>query len=59
MSRDESPVVRAVSEDEGYTWVHRAFLQAFQTHSVMTDEVMKVVLASILTADSKTSILRK
>lgn len=52
MSRDESPIVRPVSEDEGYNWTHRAFLQAFQTHSVMTVDVMKAVLASILTAHS-------
>lgn len=53
MSRDESPVVRAVSEEGGYTWAHRAFLQAFLTHSVLTVEEIKPVLANILTAHSK------
>ncbi|KAF1842598.1 uncharacterized protein K460DRAFT_294222 [Cucurbitaria berberidis CBS 394.84] len=50
MSRDESPVVRAVSPDEGYTWIHRAFLQAFKTHSVLTVDEMKPILAYVMTA---------
>ncbi|KAH9872073.1 hypothetical protein J1614_006334 [Plenodomus biglobosus] len=52
MSRDDSPLVHPVSEDESYNWTHRAFLQAFQTHSVMTVDVMKSILASILTAQN-------
>ncbi|CBX99780.1 hypothetical protein IAQ61_002989 [Plenodomus lingam] len=52
MSRDDSPIVRPVSDDEDYNWTHRAFLQAFQTHSVMTVEVMKATLAAILTAQN-------
>jgi hypothetical protein len=52
MSRDETPVVRDVSPDEGYTYMHRAFLQAFLTGSVMTDEEIKPVLAHVMTAHS-------
>lgn len=52
MSRSESPVVRAQHDDEGYTDVHRALLQAFHTHSVMTVEELKTVLSAILTAHS-------
>ncbi|KAI8936822.1 hypothetical protein NX059_006059 [Plenodomus lindquistii] len=52
MSRDDSPVVHPVSEEDGYNWAHRAFLQAFQTHSVMTVGQMKSIYASILTAEN-------
>jgi hypothetical protein len=52
MSRDDSPVVRDVSPDEGYTYMHRAFFQAFLTHSVMTAEEIKPVLAHVMTAHS-------
>ncbi|KAH3954391.1 non-structural maintenance of chromosomes element 1-like protein [Parastagonospora nodorum] len=50
MSRDGSPLVRDVSPDEGYTYMHRAFFQAFLTHSVMTVEEIKPVLAHVMTA---------
>ncbi|KAF1948015.1 hypothetical protein EJ02DRAFT_429756 [Clathrospora elynae] len=50
MSRSASPIVRPVSEDEGYNWMHRAFLQSFQTHSVLTTDEMKPILASIMSA---------
>ncbi|KAL6703337.1 hypothetical protein ACN47E_009755 [Coniothyrium glycines] len=49
MSRDASPMVRDVAEGGEYSWAHRAFLQAFQTHSVMTVDEIKPVLANILT----------
>ncbi|KAF1921259.1 Nse1 non-SMC component of SMC5-6 complex-domain-containing protein [Ampelomyces quisqualis] len=50
MSRSESPLVREPSPDEGYTYMHRAFLQAFITHNVLTAENIKPILASIMTA---------
>ncbi|KAH7078140.1 Nse1 non-SMC component of SMC5-6 complex-domain-containing protein [Paraphoma chrysanthemicola] len=50
MSRDESPLVRAVSPDEGYTYVHRAFLHAFLTHNVLTADEIKPILAAVMTA---------
>ncbi|KAL5118087.1 hypothetical protein ACEQ8H_004076 [Pleosporales sp. CAS-2024a] len=50
MSRDDSPLVRHVSPDEGYTYMHRAFLQAFLTHHVMTADDIKPVLAHVMTA---------
>lgn len=50
MPRDESPIVRPIPEDEDYNWTHRAILQAFQTHGVLTVDAIKAVLASILTA---------
>lgn len=53
MPRDDSPVVRAVAEDDEYTWAHRAFLQAFHTHGVMTLDEIKPVLANVLTAHSE------
>ncbi|KAH7356273.1 Nse1 non-SMC component of SMC5-6 complex-domain-containing protein [Pyrenochaeta sp. MPI-SDFR-AT-0127] len=49
MSRDQSPIVRPVSPDEGYTWIHRAFLQAFKTRGVMTVEELKPILAYVMT----------
>lgn len=49
MSRDQSPIVRPASPDVGYSWIHRAFLQAFQTRSVMTVDEMKPILASVMT----------
>ncbi|KAJ4376460.1 hypothetical protein N0V83_001744 [Neocucurbitaria cava] len=52
MSREESPIVRPVSPDEGYNWMHRAFLQAFMTHNVMTADEMKPILAHVITAHS-------
>jgi hypothetical protein len=52
MSRNDSPLVRDVSPDEGYTYMHRAFFQAFLTHSVMTAEEIKPVLAYVMTAHS-------
>ena len=51
MSREESPFVRQ-SEDKSYTWIHRAFLQAFQTHGILTVDEMKPILAHIVTASS-------
>ena len=50
MSRDETPLVRDVPDDETYTHVHRVFLQAFFTHGVMTLDEIKPVLAAIMTA---------
>ncbi|KAF2852815.1 hypothetical protein T440DRAFT_391820 [Plenodomus tracheiphilus IPT5] len=52
MSGDDSPIIHPISEEDGYNWTHRAFLQAFQTHSVMSVDVMKSILASILTAQN-------
>jgi flagellin-specific chaperone FliS len=52
MSRDDSPVVRDVSPDEGYTYMHRAFLQAFMTRNVMTVDEVKPVLAAAMSAHS-------
>ncbi|KAE8836825.1 hypothetical protein HRS9122_06980 [Pyrenophora teres f. teres] len=51
MSRTESPFVRQ-TEDESYTWIHRAFLQAFQTHGILTLDEIKPILAHIVTASS-------
>jgi len=53
MSRDDSPLVREVSPDEGYTYMHRAFFHAFLTHSVLTVEEIKPILAHVMTAHSK------
>ncbi|CAG5145554.1 uncharacterized protein ALTATR162_LOCUS1730 [Alternaria atra] len=50
MSREESPFVRAPAEEEDYNLVHRAFLQAFHTHSVLTLDEMKSILAYVMTA---------
>lgn len=55
MSRDESPLVREPTPDEGYTYMHRAFLQAFMTRNVMTVDEIKPILANIMTAYSKSS----
>jgi hypothetical protein len=52
MSRDDSPLVRDVSPDEGYTYMHRAFLHAFITHSAMTADEIKPILAHVMTAHS-------
>lgn len=52
MSREESPVVRAVSEEEDYAWIHRAFLASFQTYGVLTVDAMKSKLAIIMTVHS-------
>jgi hypothetical protein len=52
MSREESPFVRAPAEEEDYNSVHRAFLQAFHTHSVLTLDEMKSILAYVMTAYS-------
>ncbi|KAK1911362.1 hypothetical protein P3342_012662 [Pyrenophora teres f. teres] len=51
MSRTESPFVRQ-TEDESYTWIHRAFLQAFQTHGILTLDEIKPILAHIVTASN-------
>ncbi len=59
MSRDHSPIVRPVETDEEYTWIHRAFLQAFQTHGVLTVDEMKPLLAYVITAFSKHIYLPK
>ncbi|KAI4633234.1 hypothetical protein J4E80_000597 [Alternaria sp. BMP 0032] len=50
MSREESPFVRAPAEEEGYNGIHRAFLQAFHTHSVLTVDEIKSILAHVMTA---------
>ncbi|RYO39150.1 hypothetical protein AA0111_g1862 [Alternaria arborescens] len=50
MSREDSPFVRAPAESEDYSSIHRAFLQAFQTHSVLTVDQMKAILAHVMTA---------
>ncbi|KAF2133606.1 hypothetical protein P153DRAFT_373179 [Dothidotthia symphoricarpi CBS 119687] len=52
MSRDDSPLVRDASPETGYTSVHRAFLQSFLTHNVMTVDEIKPVLAHIITASN-------
>jgi len=52
MSRTESPFARQ-TEDESYNWIHRAFLQAFQTHGILTIDEMKPILAHIVTASSQ------
>jgi hypothetical protein len=57
MSRDDSPLVRDVSPDEGYTYMHRAFLHAFLTHSVLTADEIKPVLAHVMTAHSKSTCI--
>ncbi|KAF1837078.1 hypothetical protein BDW02DRAFT_628317 [Decorospora gaudefroyi] len=49
MSRTEAPYVRAQSEDEGYNWIHRAFLHALKTHNVLTVDEMKTKLAHVMT----------
>lgn len=53
MSRDETPLVRDVPDDEAYTYVHRVFLQSFFTHGVMTVDEMKPILAAVMTAHGK------
>ncbi|KAH7401118.1 Nse1 non-SMC component of SMC5-6 complex-domain-containing protein [Phaeosphaeria sp. MPI-PUGE-AT-0046c] len=50
MSRDVSPLVRDPSPDEGYTYMHRAFLQSFLTHAVLTFHEIKPILAHVMTA---------
>lgn len=57
MSRDDSPLVRETSPDEGYTYMHRAFFHAFLTRSVMTADEVKPILASVMTAHSESSQL--
>jgi hypothetical protein len=52
MSGDESPFVRDPSPDEGYTYMHRAFLQSFLTHNVLTASEIKPILAATMTAHS-------
>ena len=54
MSRDETPLVRDVPDEEAYTYVHRVFLQSFFTHGVMTVDEMKPILAAIMTAHGQT-----
>lgn len=56
MSRDETPLVRNVPDEETYTYVHRVFLQSFLTHGVMTVDEMKPVLAAIMTAHSQSLV---
>jgi len=56
MSRNESPLVRDVPDEESYTHVHRALLQSFFTHGVMTVDELKPVLATIMTAHSQPTI---
>lgn len=46
-------MVRAVPDDEEYTYVHRVLLQSFFTHGVMTVDELKPVLAAIMTAHSQ------
>lgn len=53
MSREETPIVREVSPDEGYTYMHRAFLHAFMTHGVLTTEEVEPILAHVMTAHSE------
>ncbi|KAJ4993075.1 RING-like domain-containing protein [Stagonosporopsis vannaccii] len=50
MSRNESALVRDLPDEESYTYVHRAFLQSFFTHGVMTVDELKPVLAALMTA---------
>ena len=57
MSRDDSPLVRDPSPDEGYTYMHRAFLQSFLTHAVLTFDEIKPILAHCMTAHSMSHTL--
>ncbi|KAH8732184.1 Nse1 non-SMC component of SMC5-6 complex-domain-containing protein [Phaeosphaeriaceae sp. PMI808] len=50
MSRDGSPFVRSTQPDESYTYMHRAFFQAFLTHNSMTTDEIKPILAHVMTA---------
>ncbi|KAJ4382214.1 hypothetical protein N0V86_002546 [Didymella sp. IMI 355093] len=50
MSREETPLVRDLPDEEAYGHVHRVVLQSFFTHGVMTLDEFKPVLASIMTA---------
>lgn len=52
MSRDESPLVRDLPDEEAYNHVHRVVLQSFLTHGVMTIDEFKPILATIMTAHS-------
>jgi hypothetical protein len=52
MSQDGSPNGRDVSPEEGYNYMHRAFLQAFMTRGIMTEDEIKPVLAALMTAHS-------
>lgn len=56
MSRYETPLVRDVPDDEAYSHVHRAVLQSFLTHGVMTLDEFKPVLAALMTAHSPHSL---
>ncbi|KAF3036217.1 hypothetical protein E8E12_007543 [Didymella heteroderae] len=50
MSRDETPLVRDLPDEEAYNHVHRVVLQSFLTHGVMTLDEFKPILAAIMTA---------
>ena len=52
MSRDETPLVRDLPDEEAYNNVHRVVLQSFLTHGVMTIDEFKPILAAIMTAHS-------
>jgi hypothetical protein len=52
MSQDGTPFVRAESESEGYNNMHIALLHAFKTHSVLSVDEVKPIIAHIMTAHS-------
>ena len=52
MSQEGTPFVRAESESEGYNNMHIALLHAFKTHSVLSVDEVKPIIAHIMTAHS-------
>ena len=52
MSQSASPIGRLPADDSEYNDIHRAFLQAFQTHGVLTTDKMKEILAHVMTASN-------
>jgi mono/diheme cytochrome c family protein len=52
MSQDGTSFVRAPPEEEGYSSMHIALLHAFKTHSVLTEDDIKSVIAYIMTSHS-------
>jgi hypothetical protein len=52
MSQEGTPFVRAQSEEEGYNSTHIALLHAFKTHSVLSVDEIKPIIAYIITAHS-------
>jgi hypothetical protein len=52
MSQDGTSFVRAQSEEDGYNSTHIALLHAFITHSVLSVDEIKPIIAYIITAHS-------